>query len=487
MTTRESHANERLQVRLFVMSIAVACSIALGACDDGLEPGQQMPSSSNVDAGERKDGGTTTSSNPSNARDGDGGDGARPMGGNASGGTAMGTAGGGTAGGGTAGGDGGVQSPSVQVAPACMGHGGETVCDGANLIRCGMAGNAESTTPCMNEARCRAGLMTGKCGSCDPGAAHCNGAELQECNANGEFVMKMPCPSAELCSEMNKSCNPMQCGADSVKCENGSLMRCKPDLTGFDMGMQCMSQALCSVLDKRCNECMPNTKVCREDTLEMCGADGKGPMMMPCSGTTPRCLKDKCVQCKVDMDCMTTMDCRVAKCNVATGMCTEEVAARGTPCSMGHCSDLLGTCTQCTENSHCSSSQSCVLGACIERAGLSVSSLFGSCSLTLNAGYTLTADELSPSPNQIPIRGTEFITTSFSIEARATAPRPLVGTAGTAARTYSVSGSYSGATSVSCSAQTLSDSSAWLTFTATLSDTSMTPPSPQRVRITAKR
>jgi hypothetical protein len=338
------------------------------------------------------------------------------------------------------------------------------------MIRCGMAGDAESRTACSSDVRCRAGLATGKCGTCDPGAAMCAGAELQECSAAGEFSMKTPCASEALCSDVNKSCNPMQCGKDAYKCNAASLTKCKADLSGFEEVTPCKSAELCSEVDKRCNECVPNSKVCAEDTLMVCSADGKGPTATPCGGMTPKCNRDKCVQCKADADCATTMECRVATCNVGTGMCVIGNAPRGTACGMNSKCDLLGGCVQCLADADCSPSQACGLDyRCADRRALTASSslLGSSCSLALNAGFELWQADATIGTG--PIVGTEFLFDSFRITTSATEDVRLM-MSGTQARTISVSGMGD----TGCRAQTNSDSSATLTFSGSAAPSTVT-------------
>jgi len=348
-------------------------------------------------------------------------------------------------------GDGGAAAAGPVVA-ACMGHAGEYVCEGASLIHCGAAADAESRVACGSEARCRVGLMTGVCGECDPGAAMCMGAMLRECDAMGKFSKVTPCPSAELCSEENKSCNPAQCGADAHKCEAGFLKKCKPDQTGFDMGVQCKSQELCSEADKRCNDCMPNTNVCEQDTLMVCGADGMGPLPMPCSAPTPRCNMGKCVQCKVKEDCMTTEECRIPSCNAGTGMCTADVAPRGTKCGGGtRVCDLLGGCQQCLDDTNCPSSQRCALYNCIDRAPIQVGLL--GCGFTLSPGYDLILQSATPGgAGTITAHGTQLFFDAFTVPGLVGTGNALV-SSGTEARTYTVRGDDSSGAAVSCSSR----------------------------------
>jgi hypothetical protein len=281
--------------------------------------------------------------------------------------------------------------PAVKVVPACMGRAGEMVCDGAKMIKCGEMFEAAETQPCQNEARCRAGLEGGKCGACDPGVVECMESDLYECNMAGEMVMTEHCDSPALCDEIGKKCDPAECQMDEHKCEGGELLRCLDDLTGFESKMSCPME-LCDATGKKCNMCLPNSKMCVGDTLEVCSADGSGKQEMKCPADKPLCDVDKCVQCMDASDCKVSNSCQTTSCN--NGMCTTPQPKQvGTSCSDngGKVCSLLGECVACNTDLDCNSnSQRCsAVFGCIERAALTViPSLFpGTYTVQVNAGY----------------------------------------------------------------------------------------------------
>jgi hypothetical protein len=279
--------------------------------------------------------------------------------------------------------------PAVKVVPACMGRAGEMVCDGAKMIKCGEMFDAAETQPCQNEARCRAGLEAGKCGACDPGVVECMEADLYECSMAGEMVMTEHCDSPALCDEIGKKCDPAACQMDEHKCEGGDLLRCSDDLTEFESKMPCPME-LCDATGKKCNVCLPASKICVGDTLEVCSADGSGKQEMKCPVDKPLCEVDKCVQCKDTTDCEVSNSCQTASCNA--GMCMVQNKPVGADCSDngGKKCSLLGECVACNTDLDCSSSQRCspVFG-CIERAALTVIPSFfpGNYTVQVNAGY----------------------------------------------------------------------------------------------------
>jgi hypothetical protein len=162
---------------------------------------------------------------------------------------------------------------------------------------------------------------------------------------------------------------------------------------------------LCDATGKKCNVCLPDSKVCVGDTLEVCSADGSGKQEMKCPADKPICDVDKCVQCMDTSDCKVSSSCQTTSCN--NGMCTApQPKPVGTTCSEngGKVCSLLGECVACNTDLNCASSQRCspVFG-CIERAALTViPSLFisGSYTVQVNAGYGVKISQVkSPDPS----------------------------------------------------------------------------------------
>lgn len=265
-------------------------------------------------------------------------------------------------------------------------------CDGAKMIKCGAMFEALDPMPCQNEARCRAGLAAGKCGACDPAVVMCVEADLYECSMAGEMVRLETCDSAALCDQIGKKCEPAVCQMDEHDCQGGQLLRCKDDLTGFEPKTTCPME-LCDKAGKKCNFCLPDSKMCVGDTLEVCSADGSDKQEMACPTDKPKCIKDKCVQCETVDDCMVPNDCQTTMC--MDGTCTAPVAkAAGTRCitpdGEGVC-DLLGSCVACNIDSDCAATERCSpLFGCIQRDAMTVTTLIpGIYTVEVNAGYGL--------------------------------------------------------------------------------------------------
>jgi hypothetical protein len=293
--------------------------------------------------------------------------------------------------------------PAGQMIAACMGRNGETVCDGAMLIKCGDGGAAGHMERCMTAAQCRAGLPSGACGACDPGAVQCMGAELRECSMSGEFVMKEACASDKLCNEAAKKCDPPACEADEHKCDSGALLKCKEDRSDFEFAVPSCPPELCDAAAKKCNMCVPSSKECQGTTLRTCAADGSGFTDMKCAEPTDQCVEGRCVECTSNSECMPSNNCQDASCNMQTGRCNAATPKpAGTACTEngGKVCSLVGSCVACNTDLDCNASQRCsAVFGCIARQALQagISLLPGTHTVTLNAGYALKSRD--PSSN----------------------------------------------------------------------------------------
>ncbi|HEY2733542.1 MAG TPA: hypothetical protein VGI70_06135, partial [Polyangiales bacterium] len=249
-------------------------------------------------------------------------------------------------------------SAPIDSVAACIARQGDTVCDGVNLYHCGAMGSADSMDTCASEARCRAGINTGKCGICEPNDYRCTDENLEACDSTGEWMMAMPCASAELCTQglSKHSCDPMACTAGSFDCSGGVLRKCKDDMTDYDQGTPCQAD-LCDKDAGRCNECQPSMTMCDSSNTNviMCSDDGK-KTMQACAASTPYCVNGKCIACRSSADCTSGSVCGTSMCDTGKGMCTTATMALHTPCQSagraGHC-DLVGNCVPCVDDTDC--------------------------------------------------------------------------------------------------------------------------------------
>lgn len=272
--------------------------------------------------------------------------------------------------------------------PVCAGRSGQHICEGPVLHACDSAGNSVQMTACPSEARCLAGKDFGMCSACEPGEVQCMGADLQTCSMRGMFETTETCMSAPLCSATTQSCTPGKCNAGQFSCTSGSLSRCKADLTGFEPVQSCRAE-LCDAAVGKCNECVPGSARCEGNQLVEC-TDAGTMMRRACSGATPRCVGEACVQCATSTDC-TAAECRVTSCERTTGTCSAPTPApAGTPCSAGRVCNGEGSCVQCVADDDCDPNEMCMDRMCRARKPLEAGTLGANYRVSLAQGYSFT-------------------------------------------------------------------------------------------------
>jgi len=282
-------------------------------------------------------------------------------------------------------------APNPNAVAACMGKPSSYVCDATTLYHCDGTGAYDRKTACTTAGECGAGLTSGTCGSCDPGQFRCTGASLEKCGDTGSWAASDTCASPDLCMADASMCMTMACAMGDFHCMGDELQTCNQSLTGFETKETC-NAGLCNDAAKRCNECVPDSKMCAgATTLIVCSTDGM-QMQQPCSGDTPFCVTDQCVQCSADQDCSAAAsDCGTLAC--VSGSCTAalpkppETACTQVDSSPGVC-DLGGNCVACITDTDChDSGKRCnplnLLTPCETRNPLEVVG-------TLGSGYTVT-------------------------------------------------------------------------------------------------
>lgn len=313
---------------------------------------------------------------------------------------------------------------------ACLEKSDAFLCEGRKLYHC-VDGNNAAPELCMTPARCDAGVMTGECGECDPGAFRCTGADLEACDETGRWMPKETCDSEKLCKATTGVCDTKVCGEGEYRCaDDGALEVCNSELTDFEFETSCPA-GLCNWEAERCNECMPEVVECKsEATLSTCSADGMEEVT-PCGGDTPFCVEDACVQCRNDKDCSAESDneCGTRVCQAGKCAAGEPKPAR-TPCSGGIC-DYLGSCVMCITDSDCNDPMlRCLTGvACVNRNTIEAtpSLLGGGWSVAVSAGYS------------VDISATAGVTYTVSSLLNSTTNTKTIGGSKTEARTYTLS------------------------------------------------
>lgn len=190
------------------------------------------------------------------------------------------------------------------------------VCDKQGMmLMCQDNGTATAIATCQNAKLCEAGLPSGACARCVPGAAMCSGKDLQRCSSDGSgFQVDSDSKSPALCDATAGTCRAPACSAGEIKCTGDSLDQCKSDLTGYS-SKRC-GAGLCDAANKTCMMCKPGTKTCSGNALVTCNSTGQSMDRSPaCAGDTPICDADKgaCAQCRATTDCA-KHDCAEATC-----------------------------------------------------------------------------------------------------------------------------------------------------------------------------
>jgi hypothetical protein len=195
---------------------------------------------------------------------------------------------------------------------ACAGRDGQNVCtDAGEMLACLPGGEAMTVATCADAALCKAGIATGACAQCEPGAMKCSGAELEVCSPDGQgFATQEPCASAALCNAQAGRCNAPACEADEHVCEGDTLKRCVADQTALMVARLC-GRGLCDAANKDCKVCNPGAKSCAGNTLMTCDSEGRRlERGAACSGETPTCDAEQgCVECAATTDCRAVHDC----------------------------------------------------------------------------------------------------------------------------------------------------------------------------------
>jgi hypothetical protein len=246
------------------------------------------------------------------------------------------------------------------VSKLCLGSAGQAVCDGAVLHVCNADGTEAAQHTCTNARQCQAGLSTRDCAACPPGEYRCSGARLELCGPDGKsWGPENTCDTAALCNASAHACTQGACLPNTFMCAGDMLRKCRDDQTGFSDQQAC-SAGTCDAKLGKCLACIPGKKSCDGSRALTCKADGSSQDERACTGTTPYCApgSGECVQCTDQMACkQPTQTCRVASCNLGSGVCEQQMAPEGTDCATltltgGRC-NRQGTCVECLDDSHC--------------------------------------------------------------------------------------------------------------------------------------
>jgi hypothetical protein len=253
------------------------------------------------------------------------------------------------------------------VADVCRGSAGQAVCDGQGVMyQCNAQGVIDSQKSCSSPQLCQKGLPARVCATCVPSEYRCTDTHLERCDDKGSaFTSVKDCGVAGLCKASAGDCTTAACAANSFTCEGDELRQCNKDQTGFQDVKAC-NAGLCDKAGGQCDVCVAGTKHCEGANVMTCNAQEQGYDSTPCAGTTKHCVGGgQCVACAADTDCPAPASaCTVAHCNIGTGVCEPQPAAKQTACGATRMCDVMGTCVECLNDNDCPDPGACKVKSC---------------------------------------------------------------------------------------------------------------------------
>ncbi len=148
---------------------------------------------------------------------------------------------------------------------------------------------------CETEALCDA--EAGRCDvrRCDVADTGCAGAALTFCDPAGDQpLVHETCASDALCKAglEHGACAEPACSASDSRCEQGKLIACRTDRTGFDEEI-CASPGLCQqgLATGTCPSpaCTPSALFCQGTELRRCDGSGSGSVSLGTCATAALC------------------------------------------------------------------------------------------------------------------------------------------------------------------------------------------------------
>jgi hypothetical protein len=304
------------------------------------------------------------------------------------------------------------------IVPACAGRmPGDTFCNGATRVTCGVDLVTSTLVSCPTAEHCRLGTGPA-CAACVDGQVACEGMELKICASDHQsLVHKDTCTTAAPCNATAGACTATFCLPNQYHCNGDTLEKCNAAQTMFDKVADCQP-GLCSAVRAHCDTCAPAATTCSMDNVQTCKPDGTGTSVANCPTATPHCIgAGICVACTAPAQCPASSnecaaractnnncgtqplavntpvaaqaagDCKKAVCDGAGGVtsiadtsdvpvdnnpCTDDVCTGSTPSNppktgsacngnAGVC-DTRGMCVACMANLSCQPADPCKMG-----------------------------------------------------------------------------------------------------------------------------
>jgi hypothetical protein len=312
--------------------------------------------------------------------------------------------------------------PGDQQCDVCQ-QGSDPTCEGNNLATCAANGQTEGGQTCNSGCLTQTGAD--RCLNCVPGETRCEGRQLVVCRTrNGTEVLdREDCDTNQLCQATLASCTGENCRCETSACDPGER-RCngaQPEVcnagqTGFDAaGASCGLEQNCNPSTGRCFACAVGDVSCNNGQLLGCAQDRSG-FTQPlgtrrctsdnggdrsqscngatlvdtrCQGNTPECFDGRCNECDpgdFDVECTDAVetvcaggDIQEEPCGGSAGCfegvcslggCATAPSERGTPCTRqnnnpGFCDGFREpSCVQCVNNGQCNDNNECTDNVC---------------------------------------------------------------------------------------------------------------------------
>lgn len=248
------------------------------------------------------------------------------------------------------------------VVEGCVGRKpGEGFCSGRTWTKCGPDLVSVETETCDTVQSCR----PAGCAACLANEFSCDNDRLLKCKDDlSGFELFDTCGATEPCNPDAGACTSLACLPDQRRCNGDVLERCNEDQSAFEVVQEC-GEGLCDRVNFECDVCVPASAACADErTLETCDEDGQALDQAACPASGFCIDPGVCVECRDVGDCPDPGECKMPACSSGTKTCNPSSVAPRTPCSGGVC-DAAGACVECINASDCDNSNECIDVACL--------------------------------------------------------------------------------------------------------------------------
>jgi hypothetical protein len=243
----------------------------------------------------------------------------------------------------------------------CFGHKpGDSFCDGATRIVCGVDLTSAEATTCDSAQLCAA--ATSGCATCLDNEFTCDGTQLKKCKADHSgFELSKTCDGTAPCNAQAGDCTTDACSVNQKRCNGDKLEQCNATRSAFTVLATC-GAGLCDSAALECDKCVAKSATCVTGKVRTCSDDGQTQADTACPAAKPFCTgAGTCVACKDASDCTAPSDCTGKTCNA--GVCGFPPLGGNVACAGGVC-DGSGSCVECLSAAQCTAKSDCYTHAC---------------------------------------------------------------------------------------------------------------------------